>query len=379
MDKLSSLSIFLPAFNEEKNIKTSVLKALEAAESVASAYEVIVINDASTDKTAKVVEKLIDLYPGKVKLVSHPTNKGYGGALTTGIKSAQYDYIFFTDADLQFDLSEIKLLTRHIDNHDAVIGVRKKRQDPFMRLVNAKGWNILNRILFGLKVKDIDCAFKLMRRNAVVHLPIRSQGAMVSAEMLILLQKQGARIKEIEVTHFPRTRGVATGAHPKVIIRAFKEMLTIFMSEVGRDTRKEILAFATIGVLNTVIDLGAYYLLTRHSVFFETRYVFAKVTSFFLGTISSFLLNKYVTFKQQEFRLEEVFKFYAVVSTSLVVNATVTYILTSLLGVYDLVSVVIATGATLITSFIGSKVFVFNQPTRKSLLHSKRELKVQTQ
>lgn len=359
MTTLSSLSIFFPAYNEEGNIAESVEKAISVASRVTNRFEVIVVNDASADATASIVKKLEKKHPNIVHLISHPVNKGYGAALITGIRAAQYDYIFFTDADLQFDLQELSLLTKHVKNYDVVIGYRKIRRDPFIRLLNAKGWNLLNRLLFNLKVKDIDGAFKLMKRSVVQSLPLQSQGAMVSAELLIRLSQRGVIFKEVPVTHLPRTRGNATGAKPDVIFRAFNEMLAIFMGDVGKPTRTQLLTFGAIGILNTTVDVFGYVLLTRNIPYFALHYVLAKAISFFAGTLTSFALNKYVTFKQHTFRLTEVFRFYGLVGISLVLNSFIVYLATSVFGVYDLVSVVIATIITFALNFVGSKIFVF--------------------
>jgi hypothetical protein len=130
-------------------------------------------------------------------------------------------------------LEELKDLVQYVPDHDVVIGYRAKRRDPLMRLLNAKGWNILNRMLFGLRVRDIDCAFKLFKRDLVKDLPVKARGAMLSAEFLIRLQRRGIIFKEIPVTHLPRLKGSPTGAKPAVIIRAFKEMLQIYNNELG--------------------------------------------------------------------------------------------------------------------------------------------------
>jgi glycosyltransferase involved in cell wall biosynthesis len=222
-----SISLFFPAYNEEGAIAESVAQAEAVLKQLTHTYEIIVVNDGSRDATGAIADALA-AKNARVRVVHHATNKGYGGALMSGLQAAQYDYIFFTDADLQFDLRELKLLLAHVPNYDVVLGYRAKRQDPFFRMANAYGWHVLNRTVFGLKVHDIDCAFKLIKRDRVKDIAITSQGAMVSAELLILLQRQGVTFKEVPVSHHPRRSGSATGAKPAVIARAFGELIQFY-------------------------------------------------------------------------------------------------------------------------------------------------------
>ncbi len=228
MDKSPSISVFFPAYNEEKNIGESIKKAIEVLSQITNNYEVIAVNDGSKDKTSEVVKELVNI-DDHVRLIEHPINMGYGQGLKSGISASRYDYIFFTDADLQFDLSELKIFVKYIPEYDMVIGYRKHRSDPFIRTVNAKLWNIANRILFGLKVRDIDCAFKLLKKDILQKVSLSTGGAMTSAEMLIKMKDLGATVKELPVTHMPRKAGTQTGAKLHVILRAFKEMGKVFI------------------------------------------------------------------------------------------------------------------------------------------------------
>ncbi len=221
--KLPGLTIFLPAYNEAENIGTTVKKAVEVAQQITENhnFEVIVINDGSTDDTADVVRTLTQRFP-KVRLINHPQNMGYGAALMTGFKNATKEWVFFTDGDGQFDISELTKFLPYQDQEPVMIGFRIKRNDSWLRLMNAKGWNILNRLAFGLRVQDIDCAFKLIRKDALnkVLPQMNSVGAMISAELLLRLQHAGYSFKEIGVHHYPRTAGSPTGALPTLIPRA---------------------------------------------------------------------------------------------------------------------------------------------------------------
>ena len=222
----TTLSVIFPAFNEEGNIRRTVESAIRVLPTLAEFWEIIIVDDGSTDGTASLCEQLVIEYPG-VKTIHHPENKGYGAALRDGILSAQHEFIFFSDSDGQFDLSELKKLIRWSRDYDIVIGYRAKRQDPPHRLINALGWHILMRVALGLKVHDIDCAFKLFNRAVFDRVQIRSVGAMVNAEILAQAASLGMRIHEVPVSHFPRRCGKPSGANVRVILKAFGELLRL--------------------------------------------------------------------------------------------------------------------------------------------------------
>ncbi|MBI5003962.1 glycosyltransferase family 2 protein [Candidatus Kaiserbacteria bacterium] len=229
-----SISIFFPTFNEERNIVSMVERAIDVARQCpyVKAYEIVIIDDGSTDATPALADLLAQRHT-EVRTVHHPTNQGYGAALKTGFQEARMQYVFFTDADMQFDLLELEHLVIHVPEYCVVTGYRAPRRDSFMRLVNAKGWNILNRIFFGLRIRDIDCAFKLFERSVIKQIRITSDGAMVNAELLVRLMRRGIPIKEVPVSHLPRIYGSPTGAKPSVIFRAIRELLSLYMSELG--------------------------------------------------------------------------------------------------------------------------------------------------
>ena len=226
--KLPSLSIFFPFYNEEANIAAQAKDALKIAPNFAQKWEIILVNDGSADKTGEIAQELAQKYPG-VRAVSHPQNRGYGAAVKTGLKKSRYDWIFFSDGDRQFDLKELEKLVEKSDQADLVIGYRQKRADSFIRLANAKLFNFLIRILFGLKAKDIDCAFKLIKKEVVENIwPLKSDGALVSSELLIKAKKKGYKIIEVPVSHRPRQAGKQTGANPRVIFKAFYDIAALW-------------------------------------------------------------------------------------------------------------------------------------------------------
>ncbi len=222
---LPSISVVLPAYNEEENVGPAVTEAIEIVGAVASDYEVIVVDDGSRDGTADKVRQLAERYP-QVRLVQHQVNQGYGAALYTGFTSARKELVFFTDSDLQFDLGEIEKLLPFIDEYDLVIGYRAPRRDPFMRKLNGWGWSALVTLLFGYTSRDIDCAFKLFRREIIDRINIESRGATLSAEFLVRAKRAGYRIHEVPLAgHRPRVAGSQTGARLDVITRAFRELI----------------------------------------------------------------------------------------------------------------------------------------------------------
>ncbi len=359
MKKNLSLSVFFPAYNEEANIADSVRQAESVLKSITPTYEIIIVNDGSKDRTGEIADTLAQK-DSHVKVIHHNPNQGYGAAVWSGMKAAQYDYVFFTDADLQFELSELVDLVKYIPEYQVVLGYRAKRRDPFMRLLNAKSWNLLNRFLFGLRVKDIDCAFKLFDRQVLEDLPIKSRGAMMSAELLIRLQRQGIKFKEVPVTHLPRIAGSPTGAKPAVILRAFKELIQTYRGDLGNVTVRQVTKFATIGVVNTLIDLGLYFIATRTTHFFATHLLTTKALSYFLASIFSFMSNRSWTFKKTgPIALREVVRFYLAVAFALLLNIVSLQLFLGLLHNSDTIAVILATFVTFAGNFILSKLWVF--------------------
>ena len=227
MQKVASLSLFLPAFNEEANVEKIVRQAQQVLPNVAETWEIIPVNDGSVDQTGAIINRLA-LEDPRVRPVHHPENRGYGGAVIFGCKAARYELIFFTDADLQFDLREISLLIGKLDEGDLILGYRRQRQDPWHRRCNAWMWGLLVRRLFGFKVRDVDCAFKMFKREVLNQIQLTARGAMVSTELLAWATRKKFRIVEVGVSHFPRQAETATGAKLSVILRAFSELFKLY-------------------------------------------------------------------------------------------------------------------------------------------------------
>ena len=225
-DRLATLSYFFPAHNEEANLEGLVAEALATLPRLADAFEIVIVDDGSRDATGRIADELTAANPAVVRAVHHPTNLGYGAALRSGFRAARHDHVAFTDGDRQFRVEDIGRLIERMaaaDRPDVVVGFRIKRADPLVRTLYARAYRLANRIFFGLRVRDVDCACKLFRREALTGLAVESGGAFFSAELLIKLQANRRSIAEVGVPHHPRTAGAATGAKPSVVFRAVRD------------------------------------------------------------------------------------------------------------------------------------------------------------
>lgn len=224
--RVARLSYFFPAHNEEANLESLVAEALATLPALADTFEIIAVNDGSKDRTQAIADELTARHPGVVRAVHHPTNYGYGAALRTGFAASRFELIVFTDGDRQFRVADIGRLTARLaeaDAPDVVVGFRFKRADPLVRTLYARAYRLANRIFFGLKVTDVDCAAKLFRREALRDIRVESGGAFFSAELMIKLHATGRTVAEVGIPHYPRTAGSATGAKPSVILRAVRD------------------------------------------------------------------------------------------------------------------------------------------------------------
>lgn len=228
--RVARLSYFFPAHNEEANLGPLVEEALATLPRLADEFEVIVVDDGSRDATPRLADELAATHPGLVRAVHHPTNRGYGAALRSGFAGARHNLVAFTDGDRQFRVADLALLTARLagpDVPDVVAGYRIRRADPLVRTVYARLYRLANRLFFGLRVRDVDCACKLFRREALDDLRVESGGAFFSAELLIKLRASGRRVVEVGVPHYPRTAGSPTGARPSVVLRAVKDFWSL--------------------------------------------------------------------------------------------------------------------------------------------------------
>ncbi len=230
--RVENLSYFFPAHNEAENIEQLVAEALNELPRLAVRFEVICVDDGSTDGTGAIADRLTAEHPDVVRVVHHGVNQGYGAALRSGLGAARYPLVCFTDGDRQFRIADLgRLLARMREPAepdagappDVVVGYRIKRADPAIRLAYARVYRACLRTFYGLRVQDVDCACKLFRREALEDIRLTSGGAFLSAELLIKLRALRRTLVEVGVPHHPRTAGRASGADPRVVLRAVRD------------------------------------------------------------------------------------------------------------------------------------------------------------
>lgn len=219
-----SVSVILPAYNEGDNILSIIIKSREVLSGYFKDWEIIVVDDGSKDNTRYIVEK-VSQEDRRIRIISHVKNVGYGGALRTGFRNSRYNLIFFTDSDSQFDMEEIRSLLPYLEQSDMVAGYRIRRADPMHRLLNAWLYNWLVKVIFRIKIRDVNCAFKFIKRDVLDAVSLESNGALINAELLYKARKKGFRILETGVHHYPRKTGSQTGARPVVVFKMFFELL----------------------------------------------------------------------------------------------------------------------------------------------------------
>jgi len=221
-----SITVFFPCHNEQANVKCVVEQAAKVLDALEADYEVIVVDDGSTDATGQIADALAQADP-HIRVVHHSRNLGYGAALQSGFRAATKDLVFYTDGDGQFDVGEMPALLPLLVDYDIVSCYRMNRQDNLIRRINGWLWTRVVCLAFSLKIRDVDCAFKLYKRVIFDEIKMESTGALIDTEILARAVRQGYRITQQGVRHYPRTAGQQTGANWRVILRAFKELLQL--------------------------------------------------------------------------------------------------------------------------------------------------------
>lgn len=224
--KKISVSFFSPCYNEEKNVGKLISDAARFLPVIVSEHEIIIIDDGSDDATAEIAHGFALKTPG-IRVIKHEKNMGYAAALRTGFENSGKEFIFFMDGDNQFDITEISKLIPYLNDFDIVAGYRIKRKDNLMRRFIGKCFNLIVRFFLGLKVNDVNCAFKIFKKEVVKNIKLESSGSLVNAEILIKAGKMGYKLKEVGVNHYPRKWGNQTGADPGVIIRACRDLFVL--------------------------------------------------------------------------------------------------------------------------------------------------------
>ena len=222
------LSLVLPAHNEEGNLDWVVREALAALPLTFVLCEIIIVDDGSADATPAIAARLSADDP-RVRVIRHPQNRGYGAALRSGFAAARGDRIMFMDSDRQFNIREVAKLAPLVGRYDIVAGYRLKRRDPLRRVALGASFNVLVKVLFGVRVRDIDCGFKIFRADLLRSLDLQAPGALINTEILALARRQQATVIEIGVNHYPRPTGEQSGGSPRVVLRALGETLRLWL------------------------------------------------------------------------------------------------------------------------------------------------------
>ena len=225
-DPPPSITAFFPCYNEQDNVTRVVEQAIQVLDGAGVDYEVIIVNDGSSDETGPVADRLAADHEC-VRVIHHPRNLGYGAALQSGFRAATKELVFYTDGDGQFDIAEMPALLPLMREYDIVSCYRLNRQDNVVRKINGWLWTKVTGLVFSLRLRDIDCAFKLYKRAIFDQITMESTGALIDTEILARAAGRGYRITQRPVHHYPRTAGQQTGANLKVILRAFKELLAL--------------------------------------------------------------------------------------------------------------------------------------------------------
>lgn len=224
-----TLSVFFPAYYDEKNIGKVVTKAVAVLDEIGlKDYEVIIVEDGSPDRTAEVADELAKKY-AKVRVIHHEKNLGYGLALRSGFQAARMEYVFYSDGDNQYDLAELKKFVALIPFTDIVSGFRIRKQYSLYRKITSFSYNLILRILFDLTDRDVDCAFKLYPRALFDRIELTSRDAFIDAEVAIQARSLNYATTEVGVKHLPRLDGLSTAARPSAILRAFKEIFRAWL------------------------------------------------------------------------------------------------------------------------------------------------------
>ena len=222
----NSVSVCFPCYNEQDNIRSVYEETSKMLNQMGIDYEIIFVDDGSTDHSPQIAEVIVRADP-RVKLIRHATNLGYGVALRSGFQAATKTLVFFTDSDCQFDIKEFPPLLSLMQDYDIVSCFRIDRQEGILRKLNGWCWTVLTCLLFRMKLRDVNCAFKLFKRRVFDEMHLHSTGALINAEILARATRQRFKITQIGVHHFARKNGRQTGSNPKVVFRAFRELISL--------------------------------------------------------------------------------------------------------------------------------------------------------
>jgi glycosyltransferase involved in cell wall biosynthesis len=231
---LESISVFFPAFNDAPSLPALVGKAFDVLESSGRDYEVIVVNDGSRDRTGEVLEELRAQYGSRMRIVTHDENRGYGGALRSGFAAATKDLVFYTDGDGQYDVGELpKLLDALTPEVGLVNGYKLERNDPQHRILIGYLYNKFARFIFGIRIRDVDCDFRLVRRELVEQVHLTATSGVICVELVRKLELTGCRVVEVGVHHYPRLHGRSQFFRVRSLATTFYQLFRLWIRIVG--------------------------------------------------------------------------------------------------------------------------------------------------
>jgi glycosyltransferase involved in cell wall biosynthesis len=236
----AGLSVFFPAYNDSGTIASMVIRAVKAASALTADFEIIIVNDGSADATAELADELARTYP-QVRVVHHPRNRGYGGALQTGFRSATKEFIFYTDGDAQYDPAEAALLWEQMrPGVDLVNGYKISRSDPFHRVVIGRLYHHVVSFLFGLTVRDVDCDFRLMRRSIFERIRLEKTSGVICLELMKKIHDADFRIVEVPVHHYHRAFGQSQFFNFPRIFRTGIDVMRLWFTLVVRQQHRRV-------------------------------------------------------------------------------------------------------------------------------------------
>ena len=232
--KPAGLSVFFPAYNDSGTIASMVIRAVKTAAGLTPDFEIIVVDDGSGDGTADIADELARTYP-QVRAVHHPTNRDYGAALRTGFRSAAKELIFYTDGDAQYDPAELSLLwAKMTPDADLVNGYKISRSDPLHRVIIGRVYHHIVSVLFGIRLRDVDCDFRLMRRAIFDRIDLVKTSGIICVEMMKKIQDAGFRIVEVPVHHYHRAHGQSQFFNYRRLFRTGRDLLVLWYALVVR-------------------------------------------------------------------------------------------------------------------------------------------------
>ncbi len=224
--KRPSITVFFPVYNDEGTVESMIRKSYEVLSEITDDFEIIAVNDGSQDRSGEIAERVAREVP-HVRVIHHPQNRGYGAALRTGFTNATKEWVFYTDGDAQYDVAELRHFVEYIDRADVINGYKIKRADHWSRWLFGKVYYWIARFLFNIRLRDVDCDFRLMRRSIFDHVTLHYDSGVVCVEMMKKIQDSGYRIIELPVKHYPRRYGVSQFFRPRRILQVARDLLKL--------------------------------------------------------------------------------------------------------------------------------------------------------